>query len=337
MRIPQMANKKSHLPLSVIMLTLNEQYHLPGVIENVKDWAADIFIVDSCSIDRTVDIALEHDVKIVQRPFTNFGDQWNFAINRLPIQTPWTLKLDPDERLSDELKLQIEKVIRNNDAHEGYKFKRRLWFMGKPLHAKQDVVRLWKTSKCRFSNTIVNEHPIIEGNIGSLTGILEHHDSYDLHHWYDKQNRHGTMEAIMRYRGDKLAARTRLFGTPLERRMFLKKMFFKVPLRYFLLYFYHLIGQGAWRNGKTGRAWARLRTEVYRMIELKFEEIQYTKHIPEIPRPEHRDYDHRILASQLQQQLYIESVNKCSSKAEFHFASSDIKSQTVVENQQNNL
>ena len=326
-------NSSKKLPVSIVMLTLNEQYHLPGVIENVKDWAQDIFIVDSCSTDKTIDIALEHNVKIVQRPFTNFGDQWNFAIKKLPIKTPWTLKLDPDERLSDELKMQIEKVTQNDNALEGYKFKRRLWFMGKPLHAKQDVVRLWQTGKCYFSDTIVNEHPIIEGEIGYLPGILEHHDSYDLHHWYDKQNRHATMEAIMKYRGDKLAAQTRLFGTSLERRMYLKKMFFRVPMRYHLLYLYHLIGQGTWRDGKTGLAWARLRTEVYRMIELKFEEMQYTKHIREIPRPAHSNYDQRILASPLQQQLCTESINKTSSNTAFQYDYSDIDSMAVVKNQ----
>ncbi len=42
------------LPLTVIMLTMNEEFHLPGAIENVRDWAEDIFIVDSCSTDRTV-------------------------------------------------------------------------------------------------------------------------------------------------------------------------------------------------------------------------------------------------------------------------------------------
>ena len=85
------------------MLTLNEEYNLPGAIESVKDWAEEMFIVDSCSTDRTVDIALEHGVQIVQRPFTNFGDQWNFALERLPIKTPWTMKLDPDERVTPEL------------------------------------------------------------------------------------------------------------------------------------------------------------------------------------------------------------------------------------------
>ena len=50
-----------------------------------------------------MDIALRHGVYVVQRKFDGFGDQWNFAL-QLPIAAPWTMKLDPDERLTDELK-----------------------------------------------------------------------------------------------------------------------------------------------------------------------------------------------------------------------------------------
>jgi len=186
------------------MLTLNEEFHLPGAIENVKDWAEEIFIVDSLSTDRTVDIALEHGVKIVQRPFTNFGDQWNFALEKLPINTAWTFKLDPDERLSPELKSEIRALLEGPHQHVGYEMDRRLWFMGRPLHVLAPVLRLWRTGKCRFSDVIVNEHPLVDGSVGKLKGLMEHLDSPDLHHWWDKQNRYTTMRAIENARGDSL-------------------------------------------------------------------------------------------------------------------------------------
>lgn len=295
------------VPVSVIMITVNEALYLSEVLENIKDWAQDIFIVDSLSTDKTVDIALEYGVNIVQRPFTNFGDQWNFAIGKLPIKTPWTLKLDPDERLSKKLKMQIAEVTSSESPADGYCFPRRLWFMAKPLHVRQNVVRLWKTGKCRFSDTIVNEQPIVAGKIERLTGTLEHLDSPDLHHWGEKQNRYTTMEAVMKYRGDRLAAEPKLLGTALERWMYLKKVFWSIPMRYQFLYLYQLFRQGAWLDGKTGHAWARLRTEVYRICELKFKEIQLTGNVPQVPKATHGDYDTRILASSLQQELMPET------------------------------
>ena len=51
--------------LSIILLTLNEEHHMPGVLKNICGWAEEVFIVDSLSTDRTVDIAFEYGVKIV--------------------------------------------------------------------------------------------------------------------------------------------------------------------------------------------------------------------------------------------------------------------------------
>lgn len=271
---------KKKVPVSVIMLTLNEEFHLPGAIENVKGWAEEIFIVDSCSVDRTVDIALENGVKIVQRPFTNFGDQWNFALERLPIKTPWTFKLDPDERLTDELKTEISNLLKENPDCCGYEMDRRLWFMGKPLHVLAPVLRLWKTGKCRFSDVIVNEHPLIDGPVGKLNGIIEHLDSPDLEQWLEKQNRYTTAEAAMAFKKAPMADRPLLLGTKLQRRMWLKKNFNCLPFRYLLLFFYHWFWQGAWRAGWTGYAWARLRSDVIRLREYKLREMMITGRVP---------------------------------------------------------
>lgn len=297
------------LPISVIMLTLNEEYHLPSVLNNVKDWAEEIVVVDSLSTDKTIDIALEYGVNIIQRPFTNFGDQWNFALEKLPIKTEWTFKLDPDERLTDALKDEIRALITGEPAHSGYSMDRRLWFMGKPLHVLAPVLRLWRTGKCRFSDVIVNEHPLIDGTVGKLEGIMEHFDSPDLHHWYDKQNRYTTMLAVQKSRGDALSAEPRLFGTSLERRMFFIKMFFRIPFRYQLQWLHEMFVRGVWRDGGTGLTWARLRVEARRMRELKTKEIAVTGRIPLIPRAPRGDYDQRILATVLQKSVCGEA--KC--------------------------
>lgn len=284
----------SKLPITVIMLTLNEERHLPEAIGNIKGWVEEVFIVDSCSTDRTVDIALEHEVHVIQRPFTNFGEQWNFALEHMPTNTAWVLKLDPDERLTDELKGEIEVAIQSPNSCDGYAFPRRIWFMGKPLHVYADILRLWKTGKCRFSDVLVNEHPLIDGKVGRLKGILEHLDSPNLHHWAEKQNHYTTLEAISAVRGDQLAATPRLFGNSLERRMFLKKFFFKVPFRYQIAMLHELFYRGAWRDGKAGLIWARLRVEVMRMCELKAIEMRTTGKIPEIPKAPCGDFDPRV-------------------------------------------
>ncbi len=90
------------------MISLNEAHNMEAVLQNLAGWAQEVFLVDSYSADDTIDIALKHGVQVVQRRFRGFGDQWNFALQELPITAPWTMKLDPDERLTDELKASIE-------------------------------------------------------------------------------------------------------------------------------------------------------------------------------------------------------------------------------------
>lgn len=268
-------------PVAVVMISLNEGHNMEAVCQNLAGWAQEVFLVDSYSQDDTVDIALRHGVQVVQRRFRGFGDQWNFALRELPITAPWTMKLDPDERLSDELKMNLLAALNRDEGDgDGFSLVRRLWFMGRPLPVRQTLVRLWRTGSCHFTNVAVNEHPIVAGKIVHVAGEMEHHDSPDLDHWLEKQNRYTTAEAIIAHNKSGLADTPLLMGTALQRRMWLKKNFKRAPFRYVLLFLYHWLWQGAWRAGWVGYAWARLRSDVMRLIEYKRREIELTGRIP---------------------------------------------------------
>jgi len=260
-------------PIAVVMLSLNEAHNMEAVLSNLKGFAQEVFLVDSFSSDDTVDIALANGVHVVQRKFRGFGDQWNFALRALPITAPWTMKLDPDERLSDELKESIAELTSRTDIG-GWTVRRRLWFMGRPLPVIQVLLRSWQTGTCRFSDVLVNEHPLIEGKLAHARGNLEHHDSPDLHHWYDKQNRYSSAEALGAFRGSALSATPRLFGNTLERRMWLKSKLLNLPFRSLAVFLNCYVWLGAWRAGRVGFIWANLRGDVYRMRSLKLLEMR---------------------------------------------------------------
>lgn len=270
---------RGRVPVAVVMISLNEAHNMGAVLENMSGWAAEVLLVDSFSADDTVDIALRYGVHVVQRRFRGFGDQWNFALRELPITSAWTMKLDPDERLTPELKRSIEAALLRGDFDAGV-MTRRLWFMGRPLPVCQRLVRLWRTGTCRFSDVLVNEHPIVAGREQLLDGELEHHDSPSLTHWYDKQNRYTAAEAITSFEKRPLAAAPKLFGTSIERRMWLKTHFWKLPGRYLLLFLWNYLVIGAWRAGRVGWIWSRLRADVYRMIAYKFVEMRLTGAVP---------------------------------------------------------
>ena len=287
--------KTGSVPIAVVMISLNEGHNLKDVCENLNGWAQEVFLVDSYSKDDTIDIALNYGINTVQRRFRGFGDQWNFALNELPIQSPWVMKLDPDERLTEELKNNISQMIDNNqfvddspgtwvqtsiNTYDAFCFKRRLWFMGKQMPVYQKLIRIWRNGSCRFSNVLVNEHPIIEGIVKYVVGDLEHHDSPNLDHWLEKQNRYTTSEAITTYQKKPLSDKEILFGTSLQRRMWLKKNFYKFPFRYFFLFLYHFLYQGAFRAGRAGYIWSRLRADVMRLVDYKYMEMKITNAIP---------------------------------------------------------
>jgi glycosyltransferase involved in cell wall biosynthesis len=263
-------------PIAVVMISLNEAHNMRAVLENLQGFAQEVFLVDSYSCDDTVGIALEYGVHVVQRRFRDFGDQWNWALRELPITAPWTMKIDPDERLDDRLKESVQAAIQENTA-DGLIVERRLWFMGRVLPVKQKLLRIWRSHQCRFTDVAVNEHPVVSGHIVQVPGVLEHHDSPNLEHWFDKQNHYTSAEAKIMVTQSPLAGEPRLWGTSFQRRMWLKKHFYRVPFRYVLQFIYHYVGQGAWRAGTTGYIWARLRVDVMRMIAYKAKEMRLTQ------------------------------------------------------------
>lgn len=271
--------QKGSAPIAVVMISLNEAHNMEAVLQNLQGFAQEVYLVDSYSIDDTVGIALRRGVHVVQRRFRNFGDQWNFALEHLPIKARWTMKIDPDERLSDELKTNLVRVLQETDA-QGLIFDRRLWFMGRLLPVKQSLLRVWRTGSCRFTDIAVNEHPLVDGKTEYLKGLLEHHDSPDLEHWLEKQNHYTTAEAVILFEKTELAVKPRLFGNTLQRRMWLKKHFYKVPFRYSLLFIYHYIFQGAILAGWEGYVWARLRADVMRLVEYKTKEMRIIGQLP---------------------------------------------------------
>lgn len=285
------------LPINVCLLALNEGPHLREILPELKKRVAQITIIDSYSCDDTIDCALAADAYVVQRKFTNFGDQWNFALS-VPTDQPWTMKLDPDERPSDELWESIREAVESNSSVAGYTMSRRLWFMGKPLHVSQKILRLWKTGTCRFTDVLVNEHPIVEGPLSVLEGFLEHLDSRDLHHWTDKQNYYSSMEAITAFEGRRLAAEPKLWGSSIQRRMWMKKNFFRIPFRYQLMGLGLLIGSGAWRDGKLGLVWVRMRLFTRRMREYKLREMKTTGHLIDLPKRKTGEPDSRVEQAQ---------------------------------------
>ena len=92
------------MKITAIIPTLNEEVHIEDSIKSV-DFADEIIVIDSFSLDSTVEIAKKYNVKVIQRVFDDFSSQKNFAIDLA--KNDWIYILDADERVTPELKKEI--------------------------------------------------------------------------------------------------------------------------------------------------------------------------------------------------------------------------------------
>ena len=293
------------LPITVMIPTLNAEGHLDELLDSIEPHVEDIFIVDSFSIDKTVDIALKRNIKIVQRHYVNSSDQFQWMLDKLPVRTPWIFFMAQDERFSESLVTDLRRVFKEGIPAdvEGYTVRWRLWFMGRPLHATAPNFRLFRAGKCHVTQVACNEHFGVQGKVLSLSGILEHKDTLTLHEWYEKQNLWTTREAIQRVKPPSEDEIPKLFGTGLQRKAFFSLVLRKIPGGKMLRFFYYYFKFGAWRDGWTGIVWAILRGWVIDVVDLKAEEMRRQGVPKRLPEGRHGGFDPRIAGSELQKRL----------------------------------
>ncbi len=176
--------------LTVVILTLNEEVHIERALGNVEGWAEAVFVLDSGSADRTIELVEAAGARTFFRKFDNYAAQRNHAIRELPVKTEWMLFLDADEYLTEELKAEISSVLRENPPFEGFMLKRRFYFMGRWIrhggYYPTRLLRLFKREKARCDREI-NEHVEVDGQLGNLR-----HDFVD-------ENLKGLRECLLKH------------------------------------------------------------------------------------------------------------------------------------------
>lgn len=158
------------LDITVIILTYNEEIHIRRCLENVSPLARKVFVVDSPSTDRTVDICREFDnVEVVVHKYPgNQAEQFNWALDNLDIETGWILRLDADEYLTDELIEELyDKLPNVSESVSAFSLSLARAFCGRILHHSIVngiwITRLFRTGKARYEKRIMDEHLSVEG------------------------------------------------------------------------------------------------------------------------------------------------------------------------------
>ena len=272
-------------PVSVIIPTLNEQRNISRSLGSVSEWADEVFVLDSYSDDRTVEIAEEMGAQVAQRRFDNFSAQKNWALDNLPLRNEWVFFLDADERVPPELRAEIAEALADPGCPwDGYWVGMTQLFMGSPIsHGgwyPNFRLLLFKHRLGRYERRIVHEHLVLRGQIGTLSNLLIHDDHKGLHQYFDRHNMYSTMEALEAQRhltGDhsERSLRAALLGAAPERRRALKQLAYRyLPCRPLFKFLWAYVLKRGFLDGRVGFRYCLLQSFYEYQISLKLLELR---------------------------------------------------------------
>lgn len=206
------------MSLSVTIITWNEEERLRACLESVA-WAHEIVVVDAESSDKTVAIAREFTDRVWVRPWSGFAAQKNFALDQSSEE--WMLSLDADERVTAELRAEIEGVLAAHGPADGYAVPRKNFFWGAWVRHgglyPDWQVRLFRRGRGRFVEHPIHESAVVRGALLRLTQPLLHESYRSLEEFVQRSNRYSTLAARQLVESGRRVGRLDLVLRPLGR------------------------------------------------------------------------------------------------------------------------
>ena len=184
--------------LSVILITRNEEANLADCLASLEGIAQQIVVVDTNSTDLTLQIAKNHGAVIAQpADWPGFGPQKNRALELATGE--WVLSLDADERLTPALRSEILTAI-NHPAQVGcFAIPRLSWYCGRFIRhsgwSPDYVDRLFKRGSARFSDDLVHERLVPNGQVAKLENPMLHFSFMNFSQVLQKIDRYSTASA----------------------------------------------------------------------------------------------------------------------------------------------
>ncbi len=250
---------KKHRKITVIIPTYNVEDLIAGAIESVL-WADEIFVVDSFSTDKTVEIAKKYGARVVQHKYIYSAKQKNWAIPQA--KNEWILLLDSDEIVTDELKNTINNLLASDeiDNYDGFEIARKHFFLGKflrwggryPLYN----IRLFRRS-CRYEDRNVHAHIILaKSKMKKIKGDILHYSDRSLDQFFEKFNRYSTWHANYMLRiyenGMTKIKWATFFTNPFYAKAIIKDLWTFIPFTPFIRFVYMYIVRFGFLDGRYG-------------------------------------------------------------------------------------
>lgn len=268
--------------LAVVIPTLNESAHISRALQAAAEVADKIFVIDSFSTDGTVILAQRLGANVVQHAFVNYALQFQWALDNLPIESEWVMRLDADETLTPELADEIRALLPQLPPDvTGVNLKRRHVFFDRWIkHGGRyplTLLRIWRKGAARIEQRWMDEHMVLlHGRAVTFGHDFSDHNLNDLSFFTDKHNKYATREAI-----DVLMRRYELVGGAdealtsdsasreaatkrwIKERVYNRLPFWLGPLGYFLYRYFVQLG---FLDGREGLIYHFLQGFWYRFL-----------------------------------------------------------------------
>ena len=276
------------LDLSVIILTYNEEIHIRRCLENVKQFASKVYVVDCFSIDRTAQIAKELGAEVIEHEWPgNQAEQFNWALDNLPITTEWILRLDADEYLLPGLIEELlEKLPVIPESVSALSLSLARAFCGKILHHgivnNIRIIRIFRKGKARYEKRLMDEHlSVLSGETIDMKNQFVDDNRMPIGLFIDKHNGYATREAALlldaEYHLTNMDSLPQDYGREVEKKRTQKARYARMPLfwRAFRFFVYGYIIKLGFLDGKEGFLWDFLQGWWYRtLVDAKVYEIK---------------------------------------------------------------
>lgn len=277
------------IDLSVIILTFNEELHIRRCLENVRQLSEKIYVVDSFSTDKTKEIATELGAAVIEHQWPgNQAEQFNWALDNLPISTKWVMRLDADEYITPELLEEISVKLPNvNENVSAIVLPLGRAFMGKLLkHGIVNgikMIRIFRFGKARYEHRLMDEHLTVPtGEIITFKNKFIDDNRMPIRHFIDKHNAYSSREAALLLDAEYNLTNnskdcTHKYCEEVKHKREQKSKYARMPLfwRAFSYFVYRYIGKLGFLDGKEGFLWDFLQGFWYRiLVDAKIYEIK---------------------------------------------------------------
>src|SRR2546425_5326131 len=182
--------------IKAVVITKNEERNITACLESLK-WVDEIIVVDAESTDHTVELAKVYTPKVFVRPWLGFGPQKNFAMQQA--SADWILIVDADERVSDELREEIQALLQKPGPAIAFQVPRRNFYYGRWVKwggtYPDYQIRLFRRGTARYNDVRIHENLIVNGKTGTLNGYLDHYTEARLDEHFTKFDLYTTLAA----------------------------------------------------------------------------------------------------------------------------------------------